>query len=83
MNCTHLITEVKQQWATLVLGWMTVLDLGPIWDVSDLEFCFCRETFINSSVLLLFLMALQLAPVARNFLVLFVRRELVPRVILT
>ena len=33
-----LLTEVKQQWATLVLGWVTVGVLDQLWDVSQLEF---------------------------------------------
>ena len=35
---TQLITEVKQQWATLVLGMVTVCVLGQVWNVSDTEF---------------------------------------------
>ena len=37
---THLFTEVKQQWATLVLGWVTGCVVGQVWDVSDFEFVF-------------------------------------------
>ena len=33
-----LLTEVKQQWAMLVLGWVTVWVLDQLWDVSQLEF---------------------------------------------
>ena len=33
-----LLTEVKRQWATLVLGWVTVWVLDQLWDVSELEF---------------------------------------------
>ena len=29
---TCLITEVKQLWAKLVLGWVTI---GQVWDASD------------------------------------------------
>ena len=50
---THLITEVKQQWARLVFGWMTR------YGIILLGICFCQQTFINSSALLMSLMALQ------------------------
>ena len=33
-----LLTEVKRQWAILVLGWVTVSVLDQQWDVSQLEF---------------------------------------------
>ena len=33
-----LLTEVKQQWAMLVLGWVTVSVRDQLWDVSKLEF---------------------------------------------
>ena len=35
-----LFTEAMQQWATLVLGWVTVRVLHLLWDVSELEFHF-------------------------------------------
>ena len=35
MMTRHLITEVKQQWAMLVLGWVTIRILGQPVDVSD------------------------------------------------
>ena len=34
VNSICLFTEVKQQWATLVLRWVTI----ELWDVSELEF---------------------------------------------
>ena len=38
-----LLTEVKQQWAMLVLGWVTISVRDQLWDVSKLEFlCFTR-----------------------------------------
>ena len=33
-----LFTEVKRQWAMLVLGWVTVSVRDKLWDVSKLEF---------------------------------------------
>ena len=33
-----LLTEVKQQWAMLVLGWVNVSVWDQLWDVSKLEF---------------------------------------------
>ena len=33
-----LLTEVKWQWAMLVLGWVTVSVQDQLWDVSKLEF---------------------------------------------
>ena len=33
-----LLTEVKQQWAMLVLGWVTLSVRDQLWDVSKLEF---------------------------------------------
>ena len=33
-----LLTEVKRQWAMLVLGWVTVSVQDQLWDVSKLEF---------------------------------------------
>ena len=33
-----LLTEVKRQWAMLVLGWVTVSVRDQLWDVSKLEF---------------------------------------------
>ena len=33
-----LLTEVKRQWAMLVLGWVTVSVWNQLWDVSKLEF---------------------------------------------
>ena len=50
-----LLTEVKWQSAMLVLGWLTVWVLDRLWDVFELEFL-CRQTFINSSALLMSLM---------------------------
>ena len=41
-----LLTEVKWQWAKLVLRWVTVCVLDQLWGVSDLEFLlspdFCK-----------------------------------------
>ena len=37
---TVLFTELKQEWATLIPGWVTVCVLGQAWDVSDSEFVF-------------------------------------------
>ena len=51
-----LLTEVKQQWAMLVLGWVTVSVRDQLWDVSKLEFLSVMR--LNSSVLLVSLMAL-------------------------
>ena len=53
-----LLTEVKGQWAMLVLGWVTVSVRDQLWDVSKFEFLFCHETFVNSSALLMSAMAL-------------------------
>ena len=53
-----LLTEVKRQWAMLVLGLVTVSFRDQLWDVSKLEFL--SVTFVNSSALLLSLMALRL-----------------------
>ena len=33
-----LLTEVKRQWAMLLLGWVTVSVRHQLWDVSKLEF---------------------------------------------
>ena len=33
-----LLTEVKREWAMLVLGWVTVSVRDQLWDVSKLEF---------------------------------------------
>ena len=33
-----LLTEVRRQWAMLVLGWVTVSVWDQLWDVSKLEF---------------------------------------------
>ena len=33
-----LLTEVKQQWSMLLLGWVTVSVWNQLWDVSKLEF---------------------------------------------
>ena len=52
-----LLTEGKRQWAMLVLGWVTVSVWDQLWDVSKLEFL-CHKTFLNSSALLMSLMAL-------------------------
>ena len=42
-----LLTEVKRQWATLVLGSVTVSVLHHLWDVSELEFiCVNRLSLI-------------------------------------
>ena len=37
---SHLITEVKHQWALLVLEWVTVLVLAQVQDVYDSDFAF-------------------------------------------
>ena len=37
---TSLITEVKRQWATLVLGWVTVQGLHEVWDIFNSTFIF-------------------------------------------
>ena len=37
---THLITEVEQQLATLVLGWVTLQVLDQLWEVSESIFVF-------------------------------------------
>ena len=38
MTSTCLITDVKQQWATLVLEWVIVSVLSQVQDVSDFFF---------------------------------------------
>ena len=38
----HPMTKFKQQWATLLVGWVTVSVLGHAKNVSDFNF-FCRE----------------------------------------
>ena len=43
MNCGTvmpicLLTEVKRQWAMLVLGWVTISVWDQMWDLSKLEF---------------------------------------------
>ena len=60
MRTISLLTEVKRQWAMLVLGWVTVSVRDQLWDVSKLEISLCHETFVNSSALLMSLMALRL-----------------------
>ena len=57
-----LFTGVKGQWATLVLGWVIVSVLDKLSDVSELGFL-SVATLINPSVLLMSLMAVQLAHV--------------------
>ena len=53
-----LVTEVKRQWAMLVLGWVTVSVQDQLWDVSKLEFLSVK-TFVNSSALLVSLIAVR------------------------
>ena len=57
-----LLTGVKQQWAMLVLGWVTVSVWNELWDVSKLEFLSVTRLnsskIVNSSALLVSLMAL-------------------------
>ena len=33
-----LLTEVKRQWAMLVLGWLTISVQDQLWDVSKMAF---------------------------------------------
>ena len=40
-----LLTEVKWQWAMLVLAWVTISVGEQLWDVSDLEFLSVMRLF--------------------------------------
>ena len=70
MNCsmmsTSVNTDVKQQLSMFVPGWVTVSALGQVWVKSDLKLVFCHQTFINSSALIVSVMALRLVHVERN-----------------
>ena len=52
-----LCTEVKWQWATLVLGWVTVPSSRPATGCVQVGITLCPQTFTNSSALLVSLMA--------------------------
>ena len=55
----------KWQWATLVLGWVSISSIPAMASVC-VGISSCHQTFINSSALLVSLMAVQLAYVDRN-----------------
>ena len=41
----RLITEVKQQWAMLVLGWVDIRVQGQLWDVCESELLFVTRLY--------------------------------------
>ena len=69
-----LLTEVKQQWTTLILGWVTI-SCRPAVGCVSVGISLCPQTFVNPSALLVSLMAFcahAMGP--KHFLALFYKK---------